>query len=280
MVGFTREYDITIQHRPGRVHGNSDTLSRRPCERNFETDCKQCTKATSTIAAVPLSCEALSTDSSTALPTPLRFPPRHTQVKRSKDSILSMGLNDNVSDLLETPEILVSSRLFSLSDATSASPTNDAQQHQLETHVCGVTAEPVSLALEDIRDARNTDDSLRPVIQALSDRVKPLQENLRDYPEEARVLFAQWDSLVLENNVLYRRYHYPEGTTRYLQVVLPVKLRHPFIERMHAELGHFGRTKTCLALARRAYFPGWRLLTGLIVRNCNLQYASAKPFET
>jgi len=26
------EYDITIQHRPGRVHGNSDALSRRPCE--------------------------------------------------------------------------------------------------------------------------------------------------------------------------------------------------------------------------------------------------------
>jgi len=37
---------------------------------------------------------------------------------------------------------------------------------------------------------------------------------------------------------------------------------------MHADLGHFGRTKTCFALARRVYFPGWRLLTGLIVRNC------------
>ena len=28
------EFDITIQHRPGRVHGNSDALSRRPCERD------------------------------------------------------------------------------------------------------------------------------------------------------------------------------------------------------------------------------------------------------
>jgi len=65
------------------------------------------------------------------------------------------------------------------------------------------------LALEDICDAQTADDSLRPVIQALSDRVKPPQENLRDYPEEARILFAQWDSLVLENNVLYRRHHYP-----------------------------------------------------------------------
>jgi len=92
---------------------------------------------------------------------------------------------------------------------------NGAQQHQLQTHVCGVTAKPISLALEDIRDAQNADDSLCPVIQALSDRVKPPQENLRDYPEEARVLFAQWDSLVLENNVLYRQYHYPDARWYY-----------------------------------------------------------------
>ena len=33
------EYDITIQHRSGRVHGNSDALSRRPCERTGEMEC-------------------------------------------------------------------------------------------------------------------------------------------------------------------------------------------------------------------------------------------------
>jgi len=86
--------------------------------------------------------------------------------------------------------------------------------------------------------------------------------------EEARILLAQWDSLVLENDVLYRRYHYPDGTTKYLQVVIPAALRRPYVERLHADIGHFGRTKTCLALARRVYFPGWRALTGLLVRNC------------
>jgi len=119
-----------------------------------------------------------------------------------------MGVDDNVSDFLETPEILVSPRPFPPCEATSASPTDGAQQeHKLQTHVCGITAEPVSLSLEDIRDAQTADDSLHPVIQALSDHAKPPQENLRDYLKEARVLFAQWDSLVLENGVLYRRYH-------------------------------------------------------------------------
>jgi len=36
------EYVIEIQHRPGRVHSNSDALSRRPCERSGGKECQQC----------------------------------------------------------------------------------------------------------------------------------------------------------------------------------------------------------------------------------------------
>jgi len=134
--------------------------------------------------------------------------------------------------------------------------------------VFGVTAEPSSLTLEDIHTAQAADDNFLPVIQALAEGVKPPQESLRDFPEEAQVLFFQWDSLLLEDGVLYRRYHYPDGTTQYLQLVIPTKLRRSYVERLHADIGHLGRTKTCLALARRTYFPGWRSLTGMLVCNC------------
>ena len=41
------EFDITrIEHRPGRVHSNSDALSRRPCERDEEEPCQQCLRGT------------------------------------------------------------------------------------------------------------------------------------------------------------------------------------------------------------------------------------------
>ena len=106
------------------------------------------------------------------------------------------------------------------------------------------------------------------MIQALLDQKQPASADLRQYPEDARVLFAQWDSLVLQDGTLYRKFHYPDGTVNFLQIVLPTKLRRPFIERLHSELGHFGRTKTCYAVSRRAYFPGWRSYTGLLVRNC------------
>ena len=67
------EYNITIQHRPGWVHGNSDALSQHPCERSTETSCQQCPRATEALAADPVTCKALSVDGSTALLAPIRF---------------------------------------------------------------------------------------------------------------------------------------------------------------------------------------------------------------
>ena len=104
-------------------------------------------------------------------------------------------------------------------------PPNDVTAR---AQVLGVTAEPASITLDDIREAQSIDDNLQPVIQALIAKVKP-QGFLREHPEEACILVSQWDSLVLEDNVLYRRYHYPDGTTKYLQVILPSKLRRSYI---------------------------------------------------
>jgi len=111
------------------------------------------------------------------------------------------------------------------------------------TQVFGGTAETSSLSLDEIHEAQSADDNLQPVIQALVDGVKPPQGSLHDYLEEACILFSQWDSLVLKESILHRRYHYLDGITRYLQVVLPAKLRRPYVKCLHADLGHFGRAK-------------------------------------
>jgi len=84
--------------------------------------------------------------------------------------------------------------------------------------------------LDDIHTAQAADDNLLPVIQALLDQKRPAHADIRQYPEEARALFAQWDSLVIQDGILYRKFHYPDGTVNFHQVVLPVKLRRPFIE--------------------------------------------------
>jgi len=208
----------------------------------------------------PVSCEALPAASTAALPVPLRFLLLHSQADESADPPFAPAPPDTASDLLEAPVLLVL--------PCEATPASSAQAVNTWSQILGVTTEPTSITLDDIREAQSLDDNLQPVIQSLHEGVRPPQGSLWDYPEEARALFSQWDSLVLEDSVLYRRYHCPDGTTRYLQVVLPVKLRRPYVEHLHADLGHFGRTKTCMSLARRAYFPGWHSLTGMLVRTC------------
>jgi len=252
------EYDITVQHRPGRAHGNSDALSRRPCERDGETDCRQCPTTTRALEAEPASSAAFPADELTSLPAPQRFLPLYSQSDESSD--LSPLSPDNAPDFLEKP---VSPAL--LDDASHVTPTTDVTER---TQVLEISSEPSSFSLDQIRDAQASDDSLQIVMQALRDSVKPQSGDLRDYLEEAKTLFLQWDSLVLENGVLYRRFHFPDGTTKYMQLLLPVSLWQPFIEHLHADIGHFGRAKTCSVLSRRAYFPGWRSFTGKLVRNC------------
>jgi len=254
------QYDITIQHRPGRAHGNCNALSRRPCERGNQTRCQQCTRATPSLTADPVVCEVLPVDSSSELPAPVRFKLLYSHADTSMDLSIAHGTLDIASDHLEVPVLPVST-----DEATHTSPPNDVTAR---AQVLGVTAEPASISLDDIRDAQSVDDNLQPVTQGLTAKVKPPQGSLREHPEEARILFSQWDSLVLEDDVLYRRYHYSDGTTKYLQVVLPVKLRRSYIERLHADLGHFDRTKTCLEFARCAYFPGWRSLAGMLPATC------------
>jgi len=109
----------------------------------------------------------------------------------------TLGTHDFASDLLEAPELPVS-----LDEATHVSPMNDVTA---QAQVLGVTAEPTSISLDEIREVQSVDDNLQSVIQALANKVKPLQGTLREYPEEARTLFSQWDSLVLEDDVPYRR---------------------------------------------------------------------------
>jgi len=128
-------------------------------------DCQQCWRATPTLAAAPVSCDALPADSTTALPAPLRFLPLHSQTNKSSDLSPTSSPLDIASDLLEAPAFPVLPN-----KATPASPMNNVKPW---SQVLGVTAEPASITLDDIREAQSLDDNLQPVIQSLQKGVKP-----------------------------------------------------------------------------------------------------------
>jgi len=150
--------------------------------------------------------------------------------------------------------------------------------------VAGRTAQPPTLTADDstdsdagpdslfehdeLRAAQAADDGLSVVIAYCKDGNQPSKEEVRTLPEEARELLLQWESLLVEDDILYRKFQHLDSATKYMQLVLPGKLHRDYIERLHADLGHFGQAKTCEAVARRVYFPGWRHYPKLIVKTC------------
>ena len=186
---------------------------------------------------------------------------------RGSPSLKKPGAQTNFSsklalDQLESPETPVTP-----DGGTHTSPMSDIAAR---VQVLEVTLELAAVSIDDIRKEQAADDCLQPVMKALDDRARPPHGDLRRYPKETRILLSQQDSLVLQDGILYQKFHRPDGSVDFLQIVMPTKLRRLYVERLHADLGHFGRSKTCNAVSRRVYFPGWRSFTGLLVRNCKV----------
>jgi len=109
---------------------------------------------------------------------------------------------------------------------------------------------------EELVTAQQAEEAIRVTIEYCKKGKPPDRDEIRTIPEEAK------DMLL--------RFVHRDGSTKHLQLILLVKMRREYIERIHADLGHFGQAKTCEAVARCTYFPGWRPYTKLIVRNCTV----------
>jgi len=123
---------------------------------------------------------------------------------------------------------------------------------------------------EELVATQQAEEAIRVTVEFYKKGELPDRDEIRTIPEEAKQLLLQFETLVMKDELLYSRFVHRDGSTKHLQLILPTKLRKEYIERIHADLGHFGQAKTCEAVARRAYFPGWCPYTKLIVRNCTI----------
>ena len=69
------------------------------------------------------------------------------------------------------------------------------------------------------------------------------------------MLIKQWDRLVEQVRVLYRRVTIPRGD-EVLQLVLPTSLKTQVLQQLHNEHGHQGVVRTTELVRLRCYWPG------------------------
>jgi len=96
---------------------------------------------------------------------------------------------------------------------------------------------------DELHAAQQKDDGVRISIEFWQKGVPPDRAKIRAVPEDAKSLLLQFESLQVCDGILYRRFHHPDGTTKYWQLVLPVSLRREYIQRIQRTLDTMDRLK-------------------------------------
>jgi len=77
---------------------------------------------------------------------------------------------------------------------------------------------------------QQAEEAIRVTIEYCRKGRPPDRDEIRAVPEEAKNMLLQFETLVIKNDLLYRRFVHRDGTTKHLQLILPTKLRREYIE--------------------------------------------------
>ncbi len=128
-------------------------------------------------------------------------------------------------------------------------------------------------AVVSFADNQSSDPELSKLIQWKMDSdTRPTWSAVAAESDEFRTFYAQWDSLIVVNGVLYRKYITADGTVKRWQLIVSKDRRTDFVKAAHegATGGHIGRRRTAEQVSRRAYWPGWRRAVDDCCKKCDV----------
>ncbi|KAK3920006.1 Retrovirus-related Pol polyprotein from transposon 17.6 [Frankliniella fusca] len=97
---------------------------------------------------------------------------------------------------------------------------------------------PDGMSPTDIRKAQLLDPDIMPIMVAVQDQKKPEFQEIAENSNKTRSLWFQFNSLVIEGGVLYRKFEHPSGLKEKeeLQLILPTKLEGVLHGRWHVDI--------------------------------------------
>ena len=113
-----------------------------------------------------------------------------------------------------------------------------------------------SHSASDLHSLQENDPLLEEVLCFWRRGSLPTSLERRQLSKPAIALLRQWDRLVEENGVLFRRVFRSDGGEEFLQLVLPAALRQETLHQLHQEHGHQGIERTSELVRQRCYWPG------------------------
>ena len=239
------EFEISIEHRVGRSHGNADAMSRDPCHNR-------------------------------------RCCPQFEQSARVA-SVASLGYVEDRSVREEGGagnEIPSAIRQIAEVDVVREEGVATARTGDVTPEFVGVLGLGENVAF--LAEQQRADPDISKITDLMErGTVSPTWDEVASQSESTKSLWRQWQRLMLKDGVLVRRFEEANGRSNFWQVIIPKQLRAKFLSAVHAGVagGHFGRHRTELAVKARAYWPGWAGDVRRALRTCEActRYMRSKP---
>ncbi len=130
-----------------------------------------------------------------------------------------------------------------------------AAQGGLTTRVNQIASFPCC-PTSDMCIQQEADSVIRELLVFWRRKSPPSSEERKKLSRSAVILFRQWDRLVENEGVLYRRVFRPDGGEEVLQVLLPAAMKSEVLTQLHQQHGHQGVERTTRLVQQRCYWPG------------------------
>lgn len=122
---------------------------------------------------------------------------------------------------------------------------------------------------EMIRDMQLDDPDVGPALQWVELCQRPAWEDVQSSSPMLRALWQQYASLSIRNGVLYRTFYDSKGLIQFYQLVIPYKMRIPFLELIHNDTaGHLKYAKCIQHITRRAWWLYWKRDLTTFIKCC------------
>ena len=129
------------------------------------------------------------------------------------------------------------------------------------SHVDALSRAPVqgikvsTWSTEEFQELQDLDEDISIVKNWIHAGKRP-DDRPKDCTDTLSALYNNFSSLVLEDDVLFRRWTDSNNVER-LQVVVPKYISAKVMQEVHAQIGHLGIHKTFEMLQRKFYWPGF-----------------------
>ena len=293
-------YHFVIEYQAGKKRGNADALSRCPqplqCECSVEAPDLQCGPCAKCLKR---SCDM---QSSFAYPAPADIVRRVQSMQPLKDDedpapprMSGSDVRPSSSWIMRAAAVLFALMIwFGSFVSVGAEPTIllwcPVERLSSDIGVCRLSrgsknrpnpqadswAPPYNSG--KLRELQLKDKDIGVVLRWKEEGKRPDGSEVCKTSPASRHYWIYWDSLVVRDGVLYRRFDRQDGSGRHLQLIVLEKIRQEVLMQMHDSLlaGHLGK-KTCERILQLFYWFGGREDSDNWVMSCDRCAAVKTP---